>query len=459
MSNIATRLGTDLAKTAKLNQPSISLFSNCGAGDYGYAKAGFDFVVLAELNPKRLKVAELNHPNATTVVGDLNITWETVVDSYSSMLGKTRPSLLSACPPCQGLSSANSKRGRESDSESGGRDPRNLLVLPIVEVAKNLWPRAIVVENVPAFLTRKVPHPQTGEGISAACLLASLLMEYYVLFPFLCDLADYGIPQHRKRSFLTFVKRDEIGLDSIIQRRLSPYPRPTNNPIEGGETPVAVGEFLRSLNLPKLDARDAETARSKNPLHRVPVWSEHHYAMVDAIPVGRGMSAWENQSCRKCGIVEVDLNAASCPTCCGPLLRPVIQESDGNYRLIRGFRSSSYRRMDPDRPAPAVTTANGTIGSSTTIHPYENRVLSVLECCHLQTIPSDYRWTNDCDEPIELHVIRRMVGEAVPPRFTELHGRAIQSVLSDDWCMSPISVFDDRCLKAANLMGLPRFER
>ena len=46
-------------------RPSVSLFSNCGAGDFGYRTAGFNFLVLAELVAKRLRVAALNHPGAT----------------------------------------------------------------------------------------------------------------------------------------------------------------------------------------------------------------------------------------------------------------------------------------------------------------------------------------------------------------------------------------------------------
>ena len=179
-------------------RPSISLFSNCGAGDYGYRSAGFSFVVMAELVKKRLRVAGLNHPGATMVSGDLRSTWTDVVEAYQRHFNGQDPWLLSACPPCQGMSSANSNRGKGNDVDAGARDPRNLLVLPIVEVAMRLQPRAVVVENVPAFLTRKVPHPKSGEARSAASLLVEMLAERYVVFPLLCDLAHYGVPQRRR---------------------------------------------------------------------------------------------------------------------------------------------------------------------------------------------------------------------------------------------------------------------
>lgn len=437
-----------------LRRPSISLFSNCGAGDYGYRSAGFSFVVMAELVQKRLRVAGLNHPGARLVSGDLRYTWPHVVEAYWQHSDGQDPWLLSACPPCQGMSSANNRRGKGDDADAGARDPRNLLVLPIIEVATRLKPRAVVVENVPAFLTRKVPHPSSGEARSAASLLVEMLAERYVVFPLLCDLAHYGIPQRRRRAFLTFIRRDVAGLGALLNQRRAPYPRATHDSQQGGEAPVSVGAFLDQLGLPSLDARATDTATSENRLHTVPVWSKHHYEMVNAIPSGSGKSAWENRVCPTCGSVEADDTDACCPLCHGPLLRPVVQKRDGTYRLTRGFRASSYRRMDPDRPAPAVTTANGTIGSATTIHPFQNRVLSALECCHLQTIPPSFRWTNDNEWPLELHVVRRMVGEAVPPKFTELHGHAIKGVLEDNWQLAPISIYDARCERARNKVSV-----
>ncbi len=435
-------------------RPAVSLFSNCGAGDYGYRKAGFGFAVMAELVEKRLSVAALNHPCAEPVLGDLRRTWPLVVERYRSTVGDREPWLLCACPPCQGISSANSRRGQGDDVEAGGRDPRNLLILPIVEVARGLKPRAIVVENVPAFLTRKVPHPVSGVGISAASLLVEMLEPEYMVFPFVSDLADYGVPQRRKRAFLTFVRRTITGLDALVGQRRAPYPRPTHSPKEGGEQPISVGKCLEALGLRALDARCVEDASGGSWMHTVPVWSPHHYAMVEAIPAGSGGSAWENDGCPSCGQVQVGELDACCPRCGGPLLRPVVREEDGGMRLVRGFRASSYRRMDPGRPAPAVTTANGTIGSATTIHPVQNRVLSVLECCALQTIPKEFRWTEDKGSNVEPHVVRRMVGEAVPPRFTEMHGRAVRGVLESRWRLAPISIFDRRCERAGRKLGL-----
>ena len=137
---------------------------------------------MAELNPNRLSVALANHPTAVGVPGDLRKTWTTAVEKWTQIEGDRPPDLLAACPPCQGMSSARSGLGSYDDDEAGGKDPRNLLVTVIEAVAKELKPRAVVVENVPAFLTRTVPHPATGGPISAALLLIEALSDDYKIF-------------------------------------------------------------------------------------------------------------------------------------------------------------------------------------------------------------------------------------------------------------------------------------
>lgn len=422
---------------------AVSLFTNCGAGDVGFSKAGFQFEALAEIDRYRLAVAALNLPGASVIPGDLRDTWPDVVAAYRDRQNQEPPALLAACPPCQGLSTANARRGMGQDADSGTRDMRNLLVIPIAEVAVALAPRVVVVENVRAFLTRKVRHPETGDAVSAAALLISLLKEEYVAFPLVSDLADYGVPQTRVRSFITFVRRGEACLQVLEEAGAVPYPTPTHAPDHGGE-PVCLSDALDSFELPALDASTASSARSERPLHFVPVWSSEQYSMVAAIPPGSGASAWENDDCPECGRSKLPRDLACCPTCNAQLLRPRVVE-DGRARLVRGFRRSSYRRLSPDRPAATITTASNRIGSDRTIHPYENRVLSPLECQKLQTLPADFDWGEGQSRSGQ---VREMIGEAVPPRYTEAHGKVLADLLDDSQPQSLLPRADQRVSNA-----------
>jgi DNA (cytosine-5)-methyltransferase 1 len=428
--------------------PAVSLFSNCGAGDVGYSQAGFRFEVLAELRQERLDVAALNHRHAATIVGDLRDTWPQVVAAYRERLGHRPPALLAACPPCQGMSSAQSRRGRSGDADAGSRDKRNLLVEVVANVANALSPRAIVVENVVAFLTRQVRHPDNGRAIAAARMLVERLEGAYEPFAMRTDLADFGVPQSRKRAFLVLIRRDELALGRCFAARRVPFPAVTHGP--GGNAPhVTIAAALRTLGAGALDAASPDVAGSG--LHRVPVWDKRRYAMVAEIPANSGRSAWLNDVCPSCGDVQHSVDAPRCPSCGDLLARPVV-EDDGAWRLISGFRNSSYRRMLPDRPAAAITTASGRIGSDNNLHPSENRVLSMLECQYLQTIPLSFNW----GPHLQTHghtSLRQMIGEAVPPRFTRMHGSVLASLLDGRVPRGSMSVEDPRVTAAMSRIG------
>jgi len=427
---------------------AVSLFSNCGAGDAGYAAAGFKFNVISEIVQRRLAVASLNHPKATAVHGDLRQTWPAVVDAFREMHGSESPVLLSGCPPCQGMSTAQGGRGREADPDAGSRDGRNLLVLPIARVTAELRPTFVVVENVPAFLRRKVRDPLGNEPISAAKLLCRRLEEHYRVYPFLVNLCDFGVPQNRIRAFLTFVRKDTVELDMLERAGRSPFPEPTHGG-SGLPEAITIDQAFEELGLPSLDARSADSARIENkPMHRVPVLDDRRYEMIAAIPPGSGASAWESNVCPGCGLVDVPKETATCPDCQSPLrFRPVLRDSDGSWRLIKGFRNSSYRRMAPYRPAATITTASGHIGSDRTLHPWENRVLSPAECACLQTFPPDFEW-GDAINVWGHTPVRQMIGEAVPPRFTELHGRVLAAIHEGRDSSLAIDSGDPRCSTA-----------
>lgn len=426
---------------------AVSLFSNCGAGDVGYRNAGFNFDVMAELDPRRLEVCLLNHPGAEGIPGDLRKTWKMVVKKYRARAGNARPALLCACPPCQGMSSARSGKGSHDDAQAGSKDERNLLVTVVAHVALELKPSLLVVENVPAFFTRKVHHPKDKRPVSAANYLITSLADDYVAFPLVTDLCDFGIPQSRNRAFLTFIRRDLPGLKKLLRMGRAPFPRATHTRDEGNAHPITLLEALQSFGLPDLDASTPEAASANEfqGFHSVPVWDERVYAMVAAIPPFTGRSAWDNDVCSDCGPVRVLAETVTCPQCEAPLLRPIIRDRDGSYRLVKGFKSS-YRRMYCDRPAATVTTASGHIGSDYTIHPTQNRLLSPLECALLQTFPREFRW-GDALKKLGHTNVREMIGEAVPPAFTKLHGEVLCGLLQRKWKRAPMAMSDERSLK------------
>lgn len=418
---------------------------------------------MGELDPRRLEVCLLNHPGALGVPGDLLKTWEQVLVDYHVSLNaegippdERSPDLLAACPPCQGMSSARGGLGSGKDPKVGYQDERNLLVIVIAKVAKALRPRLIVVENVPQFFTRKVIHPRTKKAVAASRLLIDELDGDYVPFPIITDLADFGVPQTRRRSFLTFVRRDLSGvIEFLSEHGRSPYPRPSHTADDSGEGPVSITRALAEAKLPPLDAasRESAVAEGFGGLHAVPVWTDRRYAMVEAIPEGSGRSAWQNDTCLMCGAIEPNLDALQCPKCSAVLPRPIVEMSDGTVRLVKGFKSS-YRRMSPDAPAATVTTASGHLGSDLTIHPTQNRLLSTKECAVLQSFPDDFEWGDALRKWGHTNV-RDMIGEAVPPAFTRKHGTALRKLLEGTCAPEDLLPLSDvRCTRPGKKLGL-----
>ena len=417
--------------------PAISLFSNCGAGDVGYRRAGFRFAVMAELEEQRMEVCALNHHGTHAVPGDLRETWPTVVAAWREQYGDSRPELLCACPPCQGMSSARAKRGHDNNPLHGNRDERNLLVEVVAKVILETRPRVVVLENVPTFLSRQVLHPdflpptEEPRGITAPRLLLERVSEQYRFFPVLVDLADYGVPQRRKRAFITLVHVDEPWLADLEASGHLPFPAPTTaaQRVSFAEWFAQPGHQVSELDHVTMPADPAD------PLHAVSPWKagDRRYDLINATPPDGG-SAWLNTRCKNGhDNPGVSKEAIRCthPECQALLLRPVVKnKKTGEWRLITGFHNTSYRRLDSREVASTVTTASGHIGSDVNLHPTQNRVLSPRECAELQTFPRDFNWGKVLKDK-SLNKIRCMIGEAVPPLFTQAHGEVLASLLAN----------------------------
>ena len=131
----------------------ISLFSSAGVGCYGLKVAGFECIATNELLTRRLQIQRYNekckYPSGY-IDGDI-----TLEETQNKILGELeywkrtegveRLDVLMATPPCQGMSTANYKKGNEIN--------RNSLVVEAIHLVEKIEPRVFIFENVRAFLT------------------------------------------------------------------------------------------------------------------------------------------------------------------------------------------------------------------------------------------------------------------------------------------------------------------
>ena len=405
---------------------AVSLFSGAGLSDLGYEMAGFRFVVQVEVDQKRAAIGAANFPNSTWLVRDVCGSADEIATAYHRAASQ-RLDMLVATPPCQGMSSSNPSRGKRRSLRAQELEAKNRLMLEVIPVARRLKPRVIVAENVRPVLTLSVEYEGTNRTVIDH--IRHHLSDYEV-FPEVVNVADYGIPQVRRRALVVAIHKDEPCLADLSSQRRTPLPSPTHSerPTNGALPWVSIRQWLQLMEYGHLDAGSKEAARGEHWLHFVPPYGTDRYLQVSQIPPNSGRGAFENDECPSCSRQHIPPKLILCPSC-GEVMRnrPYV-ERNGQPGLINGFHSS-YRRMRPERPAYTITTNSSHIGSDFKIHPWENRVLSILECADLQTLPRFYDWTR-AKENRTLYLIRNLIGEAFPTYFTYLHGRVLADLLS-----------------------------
>ena len=408
------------------NKVTGSLFSGGGIGDVGIEWGhGIPVIAASELVPSRAALIRKNFPRTKVFEGDIWKTKDAYVNFFKEKLGSKHPWLLTLSPPCQGMSSNGAGR-ISSEIKSGKRlkeDTRNRLIIPGIEILESLQPEWFIIENV-RRMENTVIRNENGEPENILqCLDRRLGGLGYSIFANILDFRNYGVPHHRERLItvgcrIPHLCRKFPSGSGIFSKELSPFhPLPSHGQ-NGHRDWVSLREAIQ--HLPSLDAK-TETVSQEDDFHCVPKWNEQQYFWMQHTP--EGQSAFDNIQCIKCNRKMEDPTAVSC-VCGEALPRPQIKES-GQYRLVRGFKSS-YRRMKWDKPAGTITMNSGVISSDVKGHPVENRVLSLREILILSTL--DYpcwskKYTFDeipygratQGQSFSDKLVREVIGESIPP--------------------------------------------
>lgn len=272
--------------------------------------------------------------------------------------------LLIATPPCQGVSVAGKNRTVKSMIE----DERNYLIYSIVDFINAKKPNFVLIENVPNFL--KLLLPYKGKLLGVIEILHHEFSSQYVIEADVLDSSDYGTPQARKRAIIKLYKKGLSWGWPAMEEKIS--------------TKDAIG------HLPSLESGE----KSDIPWHFARKHVDKHIRWMKNTPTGK--SAFNN---------EVHYP----------------QKDDGTR--IKGYEST-YRRINWDEPAPAITIRNDAVSSQRNVHPgrkledgtySDARVLTPLEIMLLTSLPSNWGVPKDTPEIL----IRQCIGECVPPKLVE----------------------------------------
>ncbi len=427
---IVNKRGIDMTRNA------ISLFSSSGIGDLGLRANGINTVISCELLEERMNLFQTNYPNTECFQGDIWTLKDEIVDYYNATYTEP-PFLVLATPPCQGMSS-NGMGKMLSDYRKGLRpkmDERNRLIIPALDIVKKLKPQWVILENV-ANMTNTLIFDEGNNLINIIDYIRLRLGDEYFGNPSVIDVADYGVPQHRKRLITVLSRIDNINARKILTSKGYILPDITHTIDDTFFTRHWVTLREAIGNLPPLRAEKGKNkAKGFNGLHKVPLLDEKKLFWVDNTK--EGDTAFNNQcinpNCRfegnkthgashdKDGINKSHTDTPLYCEKCGTLLpRPWVEDKKtGEKRLMKGF-VSAYKRMKWDEPASTLTQNFQYACSDNKLHPCQSRVLSLYEGLVLQTI-ADYEFSfivngKNCSDGL----IRDTIGESVPPRVIDL---------------------------------------
>jgi DNA (cytosine-5)-methyltransferase 1 len=351
---------------------AIDLFAGCGGLTSGLRAAGFDILAAIENDPDAAATYKANHANVKVFEKDIRVVSpERLLRTLKLPKGETLD-LIAGCPPCQGFTRLTESRGRP--------DRRNGLVRQFLRFVRAIRPKVCMLENVPGL-------PRTRKGnryfneLRRGLENAGYRVSYDIV-----ELADYGVPQFRKRLVLLAARREAI-----------PIPAPTHHdPARPGKSGQRPWKTVRDAigNLPTPPMRSAVRSGTAVPRY------ELHYSR-DVAPVVRRR-------------LEHALNNGRCRTSLPSSLRLACHERhpDGYYDV--------YGVIDWGKPSPTITSGCTNASKGRFGHPSEPRPLTATEAALLQTFPLAYKFKGS-----GLESVAAQIGNALPRKFARVVGTAI----------------------------------
>lgn len=241
-----------------------------------------------------------------------------------------KPTILIGCAPCQGFSSHRKKHWNEEDV-------RNSLVIAFAEIVEQIKPDAIIMENVPEFLSKRYWH-----YFSAA--KNRFEKNGYTVKQNIYNAAMFGVPQERFRSIVIAMKKEFLMPVGILE------------PSEYKTVREAIGD------LPPVPAGVADPT---DPMHKSAAHKESTLEVIRQVPHDGGS--------RPAGIG---------PKC---------------LDKTKGF-SDVYGRLYWDRPSITITHYARNPASGRYTHPEQDRGLTAREVAILQSFPNGFEFTGKSDD-------------------------------------------------------------
>ena len=170
---------------------AASLFCGVGGLDLGAALAGCDISLGIDSDSSAIDLHKKTFAGSSRV-RDLGASVDSLNEEWPL---EDSPDLLIGGPPCTGFSHA----GFWIDKKRNSLDPASELLGTMVNAARQLTPRAVVVENVPGLAFRNHRHRLDS-------LVNRLRVAGYATTWGILNASDFGVAQARRRLFVVGIR-------------------------------------------------------------------------------------------------------------------------------------------------------------------------------------------------------------------------------------------------------------
>jgi DNA (cytosine-5)-methyltransferase 1 len=321
-----------------------SFFAGAGGLDLGFEQAGFEVVFANEYDQTIWQTYEANHP-CKLDKRDIRKIQSSDVPYCDGIIGG---------PPCQSWS--------EAGALLGIKDSRGQLFFDYIRILNEKKPNFFLAENVVGMLAER--HTEAVETIKHLFEAAG-----YNLTVTLVNVADYGIPQDRKRVFYIGIRKD---LGFYFQ-----FPKPPNKHMNLEQ---AIGD-LKETAVPALPKNKT------NPKIKIP---NHEYFIG-----GFSTIFMSRNRVRQWNEPGFTVQATGRQAQLHPQAPKMVFIEQNKRKFVKG-KEHLYRR------------------------------LTIRECARLQTFPDKFKfYYTDLEDGY------KMVGNAVPVKMAKIIATAIKKQIME----------------------------
>ncbi len=349
---------------------SIDLFCGAGGLTLGLKRNEIDCKIAVECEKDFAETFKLNNKNAITIRDDI------AKVCFLKLLKNKKIDLVCGGPPCQGFSTVGKKNEK---------DERNSLFWQFLRTVDEVNPKIVLFENVAGF--RRLYN-----GVAYHTLVYELEKKGYKVQSKIMDAANFGAPQHRKRTIV-------IGCKKNLEFK---FPMVTHTQEKTLFTEKFITLRDAISDLPKLGIND-----SKNNYLNIKSEYQKNIRRGQNFLTEHNSSNYGDKMQKIMSLIPKNGTVKDLPK----ELQP------------KSFFGNTYARLDYDKPAPTITRNFGTPSSSRCIHPEQNRALSTREGARIQGFPDNYVFVGSKTSK------NLQIGNAVPIALSDALGKEISKSL------------------------------